>query len=262
MPPVCTYYTTLVHARGKPPLSCFKCFETHCCHQPRWGWVVVLLDLTRWCHMVYISLQYNLKYGKYEYLYQSSFSEGNSVMNDHYSVVCSLSALTVLREIVHVHCVLKTTDLSRAFFEWIFDKIWYTTLCGLGVSYQSSNILCLSVWVCMCVLVVFLPQDFLTASSGLAAAEPVWPVWTQDRSATQSPPQGALWNWGQPRSRQSFIWWPSNREGNEIECFDCDTHCLSVLGNPSQFCSCNWPETAKTFPKHRQVWLYTVLGIQ
>lgn len=63
-------------------------------------------------------------------------------------------------------------------------------------------------------LVALPPQDLLTASFRLAATKPVWAVWTEDRGTTQSPPPCPLWDWRQPGSCQSSIWWPSNCQGN------------------------------------------------
>lgn len=82
--------------------------------------------------------------------------------------------------------------------------------------------LCVGVHVHACGI-PFPPQDLFTASSRLAAAKPVWPVWTEDRGTTQSPPQSTLWDWRQPRGHQSSIRWPSSCKGN--------SSCYSTLRN-------------------------------
>lgn len=78
-----------------------------------------------------------------------------------------------------------------------------SSFCGLGRVLQKTLGRSLFLF-CFCFL-FFLLQDHLTAAPGLAAAEPVWPVWAEDRAATQSPPPSSLRNRGQPRGRQSVF---------------------------------------------------------
>ncbi len=89
------------------------------------------------------------------------------------------------------------------------NLLQHTVRYVIMVSYQSFSALLLSDLI----LMIFSPQDLLTASPRLATAKPVWPVWPEDRGTTQSPPPSTLWDGGQPRSRQSSIWWPPNSQG-------------------------------------------------
>lgn len=98
---------------------------------------------------------------------------------------------------------------SRCFWPHLWHNCYSCRVCC-----QRSNFLYLSVWVLICILVIVLPQDNLAPSFRLAIAQPIWPVWAEDRGATQNPPPCTLWDWRQPRSCQSSIWWPSNCQGN------------------------------------------------
>lgn len=65
--------------------------------------------------------------------------------------------------------------------------------------------------VITCLLSV--PQNFVSTSSGLASAKPVWPFRAKTGSPAQVLPQGALRDWGQQGLHQDNFWGTSSRQG-------------------------------------------------
>lgn len=132
-----------------------------------------------------------------------------------------------------IFCSLIVSSCINSWQSWPFFKVCvrypfdhiFDTLAACRVCFQNSNFL--SVWVLMCILMIVPLQDNLAPTFRLAIAKPIWPVWAEDRGATQSSPPCTLWDWRQQRSCQSSIWWPSNRQGN-IFSLMCGTCTCSV----------------------------------
>ena len=194
--------------------------KTGCCHEPfsrargcfTWPNSVMSNGFTYLCRI--ITNMENVKPWVPRWIFWRKFLllrplKCSFVITD--KVLCSLS-FRLQGSLFKCICTHYSNHRSLHCMLWINLLLIFNTVCCSGIipKLQRTLPVCVGVFT----LVVFSPQDLLIAPTRLAAAKPVWPVWTEDRGATQSPPSSALWDWGQPRSRQSSIWWPSYCQGD------------------------------------------------
>lgn len=113
--------------------------------------------------------------------------------------------------------VSKNMALHRDYL-WLEVNVSLLLVAELGVviSFTVDHKIC---YIFYLMWIFFLLQDLITAPTRLAPAKPVWPVWAEDRGATQSSPPSALWNRRQPRSCESLLWRSPNRQGRVTTSF-------------------------------------------